>query len=147
MPVFRWRETWSPLPDLEREVDRLLEGVRLHMQGIRSSRSFPQLNLLEDAESFVVTAELPGHEAKDIEVTIVSGYLSIRGNRRPPAEAEAESYRRRERFHGPWQRKVQLPDRILEDQLRADYVAGILRVTLPKAPSGQPRQITVNEGS
>ena len=146
MPVFRWRETRSLLPDLEREFERLLEGVGFHVAGRGSGRSFPQLNLLEDADSYVVTAELPGHEAKEIEVTVVSGYLSIRGNRRPPAEAEEESFRRRERFHGPWQRRIQLPDRILEEQLRADYVAGILRVTLPKAPSGQPRQITVNEG-
>ncbi|MBC7966060.1 MAG: Hsp20/alpha crystallin family protein, partial [Fuerstia sp.] len=45
-----------------------------------------------------------------------------------------------------WQRKIQLPDRIDEDGMRADYSAGVLRVTLPKAPSSAARQIKVNEG-
>jgi HSP20 family protein len=85
-------------------------------------------------------------DPRQIEVTTASGYLTIKGNRTPPEEAREDSFRRQERFHGPWQRTIQLPDRVDEDGMKADYSAGVLRVTLPKAPSSLPRQIAVNDG-
>ncbi|MFO0979615.1 MAG: Hsp20/alpha crystallin family protein [Planctomycetaceae bacterium] len=145
MAVFRWGQSWDPFQDLEREVDRLLQGVNLSLHGVRFSRRFPQVNLLELDDAYVLTAEIPGVDPKALEVTTASGYLTIKGTRVPPEEAREDSFRRQERFHGPWQRKIQLPDRINEDGMRADYTAGVLRVTLPKAPSATPRQIRVNE--
>ena len=147
MPIFRWGQTWDPFRDLEREVDRLLQGVNMTLHGVRFGRRFPQVNLLELQDSFVLTAEIPGIDLKQLEVTTASGYLTIKGIRLPPEEARDDAFRRQERFHGPWQRTIQLPDRVDEDGMTADYTAGILRVTLPKAPSTAPRQIKVNEGS
>ncbi len=145
MPMFRWGQSWDPFRDLEREVDRLLQGVNLTLHGVRFGRRFPQINLLEMVDSYVLMAEIPGVDLKQLEVTTASGYLTIKGNRLPPEEAREDTFRRQERFHGPWQRTIQLPDRVDEDAMKADYSAGILRVTLPKAPSATPRQIKVNE--
>jgi len=146
MPIFRWGQPWDPFRDLEREVDRLLQGVNLTLHGVRFSRRFPQVNLLELDDSYVLTAEIPGIDISQLDVTIASNCLTIKGTRLPPGEAGEDAFRRQERFHGPWQRKIQLPDRINEDGMRADYSAGVLRVTLPKAPSAAARQIKVNEG-
>jgi HSP20 family protein len=146
MPMFRWGQTWDPFRDLEREVDRLLQGVSLTLHGVRFGRRFPQLNLLEMTDRYVLTAEIPGADLKQLEVTTASGYLTIKGNRQPPEEAREDAFRRQERFHGPWQRTIQLPERVDEEGMKADYSAGILRVMLPKAPSTTPRQIKVNEG-
>jgi len=146
MAIFRWGQPWDPFQDLEREVDRLLQGVNLTLHGVRFGRRFPQLNLLETEEAYILTSEIPGVDLKQLEVTTTTGYLTIKGNRLPPEEAREDAFRRQERFHGPWQRTIQLPDRVNEDGMTADYSAGILRVTLPKAPSATPRQIPVNEG-
>lgn len=146
MPIFRWGQAWDPYRDLEREVDRLLQGVNLSLHGVRFSRRFPQVNVLELDDCFVLTAEIPGIDVSQLEVTMSSGFVTIKGTRLPPVEAREDTFRRQERFHGPWQRKIQLPDRINEDGMRADYKAGVLRVTLPKAPSTAVRQIKVNEG-
>ena len=147
MPIFRWGQPWDPLQDLEREVDRLLQGVNLTLHGVRFSRRFPQVNLVETTDSYILTAEIPGIEVSQIEVTIAASCLTIKGTRLPPEEARDDAFRRQERFHGPWLRKIQLPDRVDEDGMRADYSNGILRVTLPKTPSSAVRRIKVNEGS
>jgi HSP20 family protein len=146
MPVFRLGHAWDPFRDLEREVDRLMQGVNMSLQGVRSSRRFPQMNLLDQGDRFVLTAEIPGVEPAQLEVTTAGGYLTIKGHRQPPAEAREDAFRRQERFHGSWQRSIQLPDRVLEDSVRADYSNGVLTITVPKAPSSLPRQIKVNEG-
>jgi len=146
MPMFRWGQAWDPFLDLEREVDRLLQGVNMTLHGVRFGRRFPQVNLLEREDCYVLVAEIPGVDLQQLEVTTASGYLTIKGNRLPPEEAREDAFRRQERFHGPWQRTIQLPDRVDEDGMKADYSAGILKVTLPKAPSTAPRHIIVNEG-
>lgn len=146
MAIFRWGQPWDPLQDLEREVDRLLQGVNLTLHGVRFSRRFPQVNLQDAGDKYVLTAEIPGIEVSQLEVTIAANCLTIRGTRLPPEEAREEAFRRQERFHGPWQRKIQLPDRVDEDGMRADYSTGVLRVILPKSPSSAARQIKVNEG-
>ena len=146
MPMFRWGQPWDPFRDLEREVDRLLQGVSLTLHGVRFGRRFPQVNLMEMGDCYVLTAEIPGADLKQLEVTTASGYLTIKGNRLPPEEAREDAFRRQERFHGPWQRTIQLPERVDEERMKADYSAGILRVMLPKAPSTTPRQIKVDAG-
>lgn len=146
MPMFRWGQSWDPFRDLEREVDRLLQGVNMTLHGVRFGRRFPQINLMEKDDCYVLVAEIPGVDLNQLEVTTASGYLTIKGNRLPPEEAREDAFRRQERFHGPWQRTIQLPDRVNEEGMKADYTAGILKVTLPKSPSTAPRQIRVNEG-
>ena len=145
MPVFRWGQPWDPLHNLERQVDRLLQGVSMTLHGVRFGRSFPQVNLHETADSYVLMAEIPGSDVSQLDVTIAANCLTIKGTRLPPEEAREDAFRRQERFHGPWQRKIQLPDRVDEEGMRADYSNGVLRVTLPKAPSSEVRRIKVNQ--
>jgi len=146
MPIFRWGQAWDPFGDFERQLDRMLQGMQLAFHGVRSGRRFPQLNVVELEDCYVITAEIPGVTPGQIEVTTDSRYLTIRGVRQPPEEAREDSFRRQERYHGQWQRKIELPDRVSEEGMKADYTAGILRITLPKAASLISRQITVNEG-
>lgn len=146
MPVFRWGHSWDPLRDLEREVDRLLRGVNLTVQGIRVGRQFPALNLYELPDEYLMTAELPGVKVEDLELTVVGGILTLRGDRKTPDGIDDDRYRRRERFRGAWQRSVTLPERIREELLSADFTNGILKIHLPKADELKPRQIPVAEG-
>lgn len=145
MPVFRWGQNWDPFRDLEREVDRLLQGMNLTLQA-RSNRRFPLVNLREMGDHFVLTAEVPGVEASDLDVTVSNGVLSIKGVRRPPPEARDDTFRRQERFQGSWQRNIQLPERIDDAAMKADYTAGILTITLPRNGDSVVRTIPVSEG-
>lgn len=147
MPVFRWGNAWDAFQDLEREVDRLLQGVNLSIHGVRSARRFPMMNLIDAADHYVLTAEIPGVDIADLEVTAAGGRLTIKGVRRSPEEAREDTFRRQERFQGNWQRTIQLPDRVEEDGLKAEYSAGVLRITLQKAASSVARTIPVTEGS
>ncbi len=144
MPVFRWGQNWDPFRDLEREVDRLLQGMNLSLQ--RSARRFPLINLIDSGDRFVLTAEIPGVELSDLELTAANGVLMIKGVRNPPQEAREDSFRRQERFQGAWQRSLQLPDRIDEDGMKAEYSLGILTVVLPKVAGIAARSIPITEG-
>jgi HSP20 family protein len=147
MPVFRWGHSWEAFHDLEREVDRLLNSVNFAFSGIRIGNQFPAVNLYELDNEYLLTSELPGTKAEDLEITISNGLLNIKGRRAEPNGVPEDRYRRQERFHGSWQRSLSIPDRVREEALSADFVDGILRIHLPKGEQEQPRRISVAEGS
>ena len=146
MPVFRWGQEWSAVRDLEREVDRLLRSMNLTFHGFRLGRQFPAVNVYELEDEFLLTAEIPGMKADDLELTIAGGILTIRGRRFDPEDIPEERFRRNERFRGSWQRQISIPERVNEDALRAEFTNGVLRVHLPKADEIKARQIPVVEG-
>jgi HSP20 family protein len=147
MPVFRWGHSWEAFQDLEREMDRLLNSVNFAFHGIRLGRQFPAVNLYELKDEYLLTAELPGTKAEDLELTISNGLLHIKGKRLEPDDVSADRFRRQERFRGSWQRSLSLPERVRDEAFRAEFVNGILRIHLPKGEQEQPRRIPVTEGS
>lgn len=146
MPVFRWGESWNPFRDLEREVEGLLNSVNLSFHGIRIGRQYPAVNLYELQDEFLLTAEIPGTRSEDLELTIAGSILTIKGKRTDPEGIPEDRFRRQERFRGAWQRSLSLPDRVEEEQLTAEFNHGVLRIHLPKAEDGEPRQIPVMDG-
>jgi len=147
MAVFRWGQPWVPFQDLEREVDRLLSSVSLGFPGIRFGRQYPAVNLYEVDNELHLTAELPGVKGDELEITVADGILTIKGRRVGPEGIPDDRYRRQERPRGNWQRSFQLPERVLEDQLAAEFSHGVLKIRLPRAPVSQPRQIKVLDGN
>jgi HSP20 family protein len=145
MSIFRWGQGWDPLRDLEREVDRLFRHVNLTLPSLRLGRQYPPINLYELPGEFLITAELPGTQTEDLELTISGGILTIQGKRDDAAGVSDERFRRHERFRGAWQRSVAIPERVQEDKLSAELNHGVLKIHLPKAGSLQPRQIPVEE--
>ena len=146
MPVFRWGQTWEAFRDLEREVDRLLHSVDLTFQGMRLGRQYPPVNVYELDHEFLLAAELPGTRAEDLVLTVAGGILTLKGNRNDADGVPDEKFRRHERFRGPWQRSLSIPDRVQEERLTAEFSNGILKVHLPKAEEVKSRQIPVVEG-
>jgi HSP20 family protein len=148
MAVFRWGQSWNhALGDLEREVDRLLRGVNLSLQGVRFGRQYPALNLYELPDEFLLTAELPGTRSEDLELTVAGGILTLSGKRNDLADVPEHRFRRTERFHGAWQRSVTIPDRVRDDDMTAEFSHGVLKIHLPKAEPTRARQIPVAEGN
>lgn len=146
MPVFRWGHAWNAFQDLEREVEEMLNSVNLTFQGIRSGRQYPAVNFYELDNEYLLTAEIPGTQSEDLELTIAGGILTIKGKRSEPEGIPDERFRRRERFRGTWQRALTIPERVQEEKLSAEFTDGVLKIHLPKAEEIEPRQIPVIEG-
>ena len=145
MPVFRWGQFFDDaFRDLEHEVDRLLEGMNLSLAGRLSSR-YPLINLYELDDRFLLTAQIPGTRAADLEITVAGGLLTLKGVRQGPPDVPEEAYRRQERLRGTWERTVSIPNRVDEDGMIAEINDGVLRIQLPKSSENTPRQIRVVE--
>lgn len=122
-------------------MDRLLRDVNVAFQG-GIGRRYPLINLYECADRFLLTAEVPGTELEDLEVTVADGVLNLKGERKS-AVTHSDSFRRQERFQGVWQRSIRIPERVEADKMTAALVDGVLAITLPKATQTQLRHIPV----
>jgi HSP20 family protein len=147
MPVFRWREAWEPFRDLERQVDRLLESLPFPFPVIRFERQYPPVNLFELDGEYLITAELPGTSSENIELTVSGGVLTLKGKRLAPVGVSDDRFRRHERMWGAWERSLNVPERVEEDRVSAEFNDGILKIHLPKAAETKPRQIQVVQGT
>jgi HSP20 family protein len=147
MALFRWGHSWDAFHDLEREVDRLLHSVNLSFQGLRFGRQYPPVNLYELPNEYLITAELPGIKADELELTVANGVLSLTGRHVHPEGATDDRFRRQERPRGVWQRSISLPDRVQADKLSAEFVNGILKIHLPRAEETKARHIPVAVGT
>jgi HSP20 family protein len=107
----------------------------------------PSVDVREESERFVVTADLPGVDAKDIEITTDKGVLTIKGERkyeeRDAAQASDYGYQRVERVSGSFLRRFTLPENVQLDNIQARHTNGVLEVVLPKAAQPVAKRVTV----
>lgn len=104
----------------------------------------PALDVYEDKDQFVVTAELPGMKKDEIDVSFNDGSLTISGERKSEHENKEAGVFRSERYFGRFQRTVDLPAQVEGNKAKAEYRDGILTVALPKAEQAKPKQISVS---
>lgn len=135
-------ESWTPLDELRREMDALFNrfgGASSSSQGV-----FPAVNLFETADAYMLTAELPGVESKDIQVSFQGSTLTLSGERKIDyATQQPVALHRRERPAGSFRRAFQLPTAIDAEKIEAVHKNGVLMLRLPKTPEQKPRQIAV----
>ena len=103
----------------------------------------PAVDVAEEAERFVVRADLPGVDPKDVEITAEAGVLTLRGKRESARREEGAGYARNERVAGTFLRRFTLPETAQADAITARQINGVLEVTIPKQPKLQPRRIEV----
>lgn len=132
-------EPWGTLEQMRREMDRMMGEEN----AATASDWVPAVDIKEDAESFTITADLPGVNASDIEVHAENGMLTIRGERDSRKKEEREGYKRIERSYGSFFRRFTLPDTADTDKISARTDNGVLSVTIPKHEKVMPRKITV----
>jgi HSP20 family protein len=144
MNVWTWRSGWDPLNELQRQVDRLFDfTLATSRQLWQTWRQFPAINLYETANEFILIAPLPGMQPEDLEITTAGNTLTLKGERKRPASAVNEHYRREERWLGKWSRTIAVPEKADLEQVNATLENGLLILHLPKAPESQPRQVPV----
>jgi len=127
---------------MQRHMDRLL-GTQTGRGLFGAQRDFPPVNLHETPDDYVVTAEVPGVKAEDIDITVVGDSLTIKGKREADVDRDKVSCHRQERDFGSFARTLALPAAIAGDKVEATYVNGVLQVKLPKAEEAKPRVIKV----
>lgn len=103
----------------------------------------PRVDIREDAERFLILADLPGVDPKSIEVSMDKGVLSISGERKSELAAGDGKCSRLEREHGAFTRRFTLPDSANPDAIVATGKHGVLEVSIPKRPETTPRRIEV----
>lgn len=123
-------------------MGRLFENLDPNHSTGRANR-YPPLNLYDAGDRYILSAQLPGLSPADIDLTITGETLTLRGERKRTDGVKEDSYRRQERPMGHWSRTVTLPDRVESTQVSASFADGILTVSIPRAESAKPRQITV----
>jgi HSP20 family protein len=134
---------------LRREMDRLFADWRTYSGTPRSgwggAPAYPAMNVWTNEDGAIVTAELPGVAPEDIDISVVNETLTVTGTRQPE-EVEGATYHRRERGQGRFTRSFQLPFRIENDKVDANFERGVLQITLPRAEADKPKRIEVKAG-
>jgi HSP20 family protein len=138
MTIVRY-EPWALVSRIQRQLDRALGEVA----DSASVSWIPHVDVREEADRFVVTADVPGVEGKDLEVTADKGVLTIKGQRHSDRKASKDGFESVERGSGTFLRRFTLPETVDVDGIKASHVNGVLELALPKRPQEQPRRITV----
>lgn len=139
LPTRRYGSVWNEMNRIRREMDDLLAPF----SGSSATREFPNVNVWTNEDGALLTAELPGINSKDIDVSVKNDTVTIRGERQPDELNENEAYIRRERGTGAFVRSIKLPFKVEGDKVTAEYRTGILQLSLPRAAVDKPKRITV----
>ncbi|MEA5616615.1 Hsp20/alpha crystallin family protein [Cronbergia sp. UHCC 0137] len=148
---FREIDRWDPFREvdsLQRQMNRVFDRLIPTDGGERGGFNLiPAAEIEETDDALHLRLEVPGIEAKDINVEVTPDSVSISGERRSETKAEREDYIRSEFRYGKFQRVIPLPSLVQNEQVKAEYKDGILRLTLPKAESERQKAIKVNIAS
>lgn len=157
LPTIEPKKTALPLrqdvwPILRQEMDRMFTRFASNFDGLPFAAAgetlWPRIDrgletgldvavdIAEDDEGYTVTAELPGIEAKDVDVRIAGDVLTIKGEKH--TEAEDHKHYLSERSYGAFERSFTLPEDVLADRIDAKFAKGVLTMILPKNPKAVP---------
>lgn len=140
-------EPWNMLDQLHREMNQLFDSrMRKSSEDdsqVATADWVPAVDIREEDNRFVIHADIPGVDAKDIEVHMENGILTIKGERKQETEEEREGYKRIERVRGNFFRRFSLPDTADAEAISAKANNGVLEVVIPKHEKQQPRRIQV----
>jgi HSP20 family protein len=111
---------------------------------IATSAWIPAVDIAENDDHFLVEADLPGVDPKDIEVSMEKGVLTLKGERESEIKEEKEGYSRIERSRGSFYRRFSLPETADSENITAKSNKGVLKITVGKKEAAKPKKITVN---
>lgn len=135
----------SVLQDEMKQVfDRFFGDTDTDSSSVVTSQWTPRVDIKEEAGRFVILADIPGVDPKDIDISMDKGILTIKGERRTEKTEETERFSRVERSHGLFHRRFALPDSANPENITASGRNGVLEISIPKRPETTPRRIQVN---
>ncbi len=145
MDLVQWRP-FREVSRLRREMDRLWDDYfgagRRALQPLGEAWS-PVVDVSETGDTVTVKAEIPGLEAKDIDINIVGDVLTIKGEKKSEREEKGENYHLVERSYGSFSRSLKLPAAVQVDKVEAEYKNGVLTIACPKKEEVKPKAIEI----
>jgi HSP20 family protein len=145
-------EPWSAVERLHRQIGQIFggnvdaaaaNGDAAEAKDDTAATWMPSVDVFEQADSFVVRADLPGIEPKDIQITAEKGVLTVTGERKLERPDDQKSVSRLERVEGRFLRRFTLPENVKTDDIRARQLNGVLEVTIPKVAAPEPKRVSV----
>ena len=139
---------WRPLGELSsfrKEMDRLWDRFFRDKPFGRmfTEEWLPSVDIAETKDKLLIKVELPGLEAKDVDVSISGDFLTIKGEKQKEEEEKGEHYYCCERYSGSFQRSFRLPVDIQDDKVEATFDKGVLKITLPKSEEAKKKKIEI----
>jgi HSP20 family protein len=147
MALVRWSDPFREFTHLQDRINRVFSDAYGRADdGLTTSGAWvPPVDVYQNGDHEVVLmAELPSMKREDIDITVDSGTLTIKGEKRMAADFKEEQFHRVERHYGAFSRSFSLPQTIDASKVAADYKDGVLTVRLPMREEAKPRQIKVD---
>ena len=139
--MWRTGDVFGWLPEvqrLQRDMNRLFVGMSATV-----ALEYPAVNVWSGDHDYIVTAELPGLDPAQLDISVVGDTLTFSGSQDLEVLQEGETYHRQERNSGRFNKTLQLPFQINAEKVVAKYEKGILMLTLPIAAADKPRKIAI----
>lgn len=144
MEPVRWEPT-DYFRRLQEQMDRFFDETgRIPERGWWGRSLTPAIDLFQTDTELVATAELPGLEPGDLEITVTDVSLNLKGQTKRRDEVKDEGVYRTERRFGSFYRSLPLPVEVDSTKARAEYKNGVLEVRIPKKESTRIRKLTVD---
>jgi HSP20 family protein len=153
---------WDPFQDLRnaQEQEEMAQMVQMspmlaHALGLAQQQGggratttawAPALDISERKDAYLVTVELPGVEADDLDITLEDGLLTIQGERHFAHDSSEQQFHRVERRYGAFRRSITLPAHVMAEGIQASADNGVLQILVPKMEEATPKRIQVRPG-
>ena len=146
---------WDPFQDLRSAQEEMAQmspmlahALGLHGQqgSSRATAWAPALDISERKDAYLVTVELPGVEADDLEITLDDGLLTIQGDQYIAHDSSEQHFHRVERRYGAFRRSITLPAQVIAEGIQASVDNGVLQILVPKMEEATPKRIKIRPG-
>jgi len=141
---------WDPFKNLITLQDRMNRLFEETMEGgkkaelVRAGAWAPPVDIFENENEIILSAELPGIDMKDVDVQVRENTLTLKGERKMEKAEHKENYHRVERVYGSFMRSFTLPSTVDQEKITANYTKGVLEIRLPKTAKSKPTQIKID---
>lgn len=142
MNLMRW-DPYREVSSLQDRLNRAFGGRTERDDEMQLAAWAPPVDIAEEKDRILITAELPGFQENEIEIQTENGMLTLRGERKFEKETDGKSYHRVERSYGQFVRSFSLPNNVDREKIQATFRDGLLRVELPKREDAKPRTIKI----
>jgi HSP20 family protein len=143
--MMTWRPGFGMMDPFRKGMEDLMD--RFFGDDAETGRAMktwaPRVDVEETEKEFLVRADLPGVEPKNVEVAVEYGVLTVRGERKEEKEEKSKDYHRVERFAGSFYRAVPLPVGVDAEKMTATSANGVVTIAIPKKPEAVPRKVVV----
>jgi HSP20 family protein len=149
MNLLPWRRESQvgPFQQFQREMDQLMHRFFSDVDQEGNSKQLtswtPRVDVEEDDKQFLVKADIPGVDPKDVDISIQDNSLVLRGHKKEEKEEKKKNYHRVERFEGQFYREIGLPRGIDADKIQAKSANGVVTISIPKKAEAQPKKVAI----